>query len=105
LDTTIVDANPKDHLFPKALRTSDSTIHVEQLVGVSCGYAGYGVTSSKDTLIISASHAREITCVDWAADFQLISDIRIVGKCSFVRFLVTNNLSATSFDTTLDVRN
>lgn len=91
-DTTLVD-RPLDGAGPSAVFLDDSTVSVRHRVSVTSGYASFGVSSSADTLLVSAFPSG--TPVDWMASFEYQAQIRIGGTCRVVHLAVDPALVGT----------
>lgn len=95
-DTTLVD-RPLGGPEQSAVFLDDSTISVRHRVSVTSGYASFAVSSSADTLVVSAFPSG--TPVDWTASFEYQAQVRIGGTCRVVHLAVDPTLVGS--DTTL----
>ena len=91
-DTTLVDG-PLGGAGQSAVFLDDSTVSVRHRVSVTSGYASFGVSSSADTLVVSAFPSG--TPVDWMASFEYQAQIRIGGTCRVVHLAVDPALVGT----------
>ena len=103
-DTTIIDAMFDYDAFPKAIKKNDSTLSIEQMIQVSCGYADFEITKILDTLILSAKPATGRACVDWTAGFYYQADVVIDGKCNIVKFRGDSNFLKGKSDTLITLK-
>ncbi len=101
-DTTYIDVNDEMFAYPKVDTSGNGQLHVQQVVQVSCGYPKFSVTSTHDTLVVSATLDTTRTCVDWTAKFKYEANITIFGLCKYVRFRNSQNLASSKPDTVIN---
>ena len=100
-DTTYIDVNDEMSSYPKVDTSSNGQLHVQQVVQVSCGYPKFSVTSTHDTLVVSATQDTARACVDWTAKFKYEANITIFGLCKHVRFRNSQKLASSNPDTVI----
>ena len=99
-DSVYVDVPDSISSYPR-VDTSNSMIKIEDVVQVRCGYPKFSIHSDYDTLIVAAKTDSGKECVDWTAKFKYVASISVTGKCKFIRFKNSENLSGSSQDSTL----
>jgi hypothetical protein len=103
-DSTGVDANNSRTGLPSVAWMDDSTLEVQDLIQVTCGYGSFSVGKRADTLIVTGLPNSGMTCEDWTAAFYYKAEIAIRGKCDFVRFIGKTGLLWGTGDTTISVK-